>query len=74
MSSEDLKALQKDVRRKKRIASEHAQVLHDLVEDQLPAGYDKLLDVAQQTYEACQAWSEANDKLAAAEGSAEATA
>ena len=70
MTSEEIKALQKDVRRKKRIASEHAQVLHDLVEDQLPAGYDKLLDVAKDTFEACVAWDEANQKLQAAEATA----
>lgn len=70
MSEVDIKALQKDMRRKKRIASEWASQLHDLVEDRLPAAYAELPEMAQSTYEACQAWEEANKKLTEAEGAA----
>lgn len=68
MSEEELKVLQKDMRRKKRIASEWASQLHDLVEDRLPAGYAELPDMAQSTYDACKAWEEASKKLLEAEG------
>ena len=67
MSEEELKALQKDMRRKKRIASEWASQLHDLVEDRLPAGYEEIPAMAQSTYDACKEWEEASKKLAEAE-------
>ena len=68
MNEEELKALQKDVRRKKRIASEWASQLHDLVEDRLPAGFEEIPGIAQSTFDACKAWEEANEKLQQAEG------
>ncbi len=67
MSEGNLKALQKKVRKTKRIASEAAMALHDLVEDELPAGYPRLPQLAQATYEACQAWDEARVALEQAE-------
>jgi hypothetical protein len=70
MSDEDLKALEKAVKKAKRIASERASELHDLVEDRLPAAYEEIPAVAQATYEACQAWAEATAKLKAAEATA----
>ncbi|HCS12905.1 MAG: hypothetical protein COS82_00935 [Zetaproteobacteria bacterium CG06_land_8_20_14_3_00_59_53] len=69
MNEEELKALQKDMRKKKRIASEWASQLHDLVEDRLPAGYQEIPAIAQATFDACKAWEEANNKLVEAEGS-----
>jgi hypothetical protein len=66
--SDDLKALEKDVKRNKRLATEQASILHDLIEDSLPDGYQKLMDIAQATYDACKAWDEANQKLKAAGG------
>lgn len=68
MSEEELKALQKDMRKKKRIASEWASQLHDLVEDRLPAAYEEIPAMAQSTFDACKAWEEASKKLAEAEG------
>jgi hypothetical protein len=70
MSDEDLKALEKAVKKAKRIASERASELHDLVEDRLPAAYEEIPAVAQATYEACQAWADATAKLKAAEATA----
>lgn len=70
MSPEELKTLQKAVNKAKRIATEHASQLHDLVEDKLPAGYQELPAIAQATYDACVAWAEANAKLQAAEATA----
>lgn len=67
MTEEELKALQKDVKKKKRIASEWASQLHDLVEDRLPAAYEEIPDIAQSTFDACKAWKEATEALAAAE-------
>jgi len=66
MSDEELKTLEKEVRKLKRIASEWASQLHDLVEDRLPAGYEEIPGIAQSTYDACKAWADANRKLSQA--------
>lgn len=66
MTEEEIKALDKDVRRLKRIASEWASQMHDLVEDRLPAAYEEIPVIAESTYQACLAWAEANRKLAEA--------
>ena len=63
MSPEELKDLEKEIRKLKRIASEWAGQLHDLVEDRLPAGYQEIPAIAQSTFDACKAWAEANAKL-----------
>ncbi|NVZ09578.1 hypothetical protein HW932_09920 [Allochromatium humboldtianum] len=66
MTPEELKSLEKAVSKAKRIASERASELHDLVEDRLPAAYEELPAIAQATYDACRAWAEANARLKAA--------
>ena len=68
MTPEELKSLEKAVSKAKRIASERASELHDLVEDRLPAAYEELPAIAQATYDACRAWAEANAQLKAAAG------
>ncbi|MCC9608413.1 hypothetical protein LOC68_10405 [Blastopirellula sp. JC732] len=70
LTPEELKALQKEVNKKKRIASEWAGQMHDLAEERLPDGFDEIHTIAQSTYEACVAWKEAADKLQAAESEA----
>lgn len=67
MSEEELKALEKAVKKAKRIASEKASELHDLVEDRLPAAFEELPEISQAAYDACKAWKQANDALAAAQ-------
>jgi hypothetical protein len=67
MTEEELKSLDKEVKKLKRLASEWASQLHDLVEDKLPAGYLEIPGIAQSTYDACQAWAEANARLSAAQ-------
>ncbi|HEX5363251.1 MAG TPA: CCE_0567 family metalloprotein [Gallionella sp.] len=67
MTEEELKTLDKEVKRLKRISSEWASQLHDLVEERLPAGYQEIPGIAQSTYDACRAWEEANIKLMAAQ-------
>lgn len=67
MTPDDIKVLEKAVRKAKRIATEKAGELHDLVEDRLPAGYDALPALAEETYAACKAWAEADQRLRAAE-------
>ena len=67
MSEEELKDLDKEVKKLKRMASEWASQLHDLVEDRLPAGYEEIPGIAQSTYDACKAWADANARLAAAQ-------
>ena len=70
MTDEELKALEKAVKKAKRIASERASELHDLVEDRLPAAYEEIPIIAQTAYDACQAWAEATAKLQAAQATA----
>lgn len=67
MSPDELKALEKELNRRKRIAGEWASQLHDLVEDRLPAAYEELHGLAQSTYEACKAWREVSDQLKTAQ-------
>lgn len=67
MSEDELKELEKEVRKCKRIASEWASQLHDLVEDKLPAAYAELPGIAQSTYDACKTWAEANKAWQAAQ-------
>jgi len=67
MTPEDLKALKKQASKAKRIATEKAGELHDLVEDRLPAGFEDLPAIAEECYAACQAWAKANAEYQAAE-------
>lgn len=67
MNSEDIRQLEKEVKKNKRLASEQAMELHDLIEDRLPDGYQDLMGIAEATYNACKAWDEANQKLIAAQ-------
>ena len=67
MTDEELKALDKEVKKLKRVASEWASQMHDLVEDRLPAAYGEIPDIAQSTFDACQAWADANARLQAAQ-------
>lgn len=70
MTPEELKAMQKAVRKAKRIATEKAGELHDLVEDRLPGAYEEIPGIAQQTYDACKVWADAEAAFQAAESSA----
>ncbi len=63
MEPTDSQALDKEVRKLKRIASEWAGQLHDLVEDRLPAAYEEIPRIAQSTYDACKAWADASARL-----------
>jgi len=65
LTEEEIKNLDKEVKKLKRIASEWASQMHDLVEDRLPAGYLEIPGIAQSTFDACEAWAKANAKLAA---------
>jgi len=67
MTSEELKDLQKAVKKAKRIATERAGELHDLVEDRLPAAYEDIPAFSRATYDACVVWAEATARLKAAE-------
>ena len=67
MSEEQLKKLDKEVRKLKRIAQEWASQLHDLVEDRLPAAFQEIPGISQSTYDACKAWADASARLAAAQ-------
>lgn len=70
MTPEELKVMKKQVSKAKRIATEKAGELHDLVEDSLPAGYEKLPAMAEECYAACQDWAKANAEYQAAEAAA----
>ena len=67
MSDDELKDLEKEVKKLKRIANERASELHDLVEDRLPAAWQDIPGIAEATLEACKAWDEANKRLQAAQ-------
>jgi len=67
MTDDELRDLDREVKKRKRIASEWASKLHDLVEDRLPAGWQEIPEISQGTIEACQAWAEANARLQAAQ-------
>jgi hypothetical protein len=67
MTEDELKNLDREVKKLKRIASEWASQLHDLVEDRLPAGYEDIHPIAQSTYDACKTWADANARLSAAQ-------
>jgi len=67
MTAEELKALDKDVKKAKRIATEWASKMHDLVEDRLPAAYEEIPELAQSTYDACVKWKVAQEKLKVAQ-------
>lgn len=67
MTPEELKKLEKNVKKTKRLASEQAMELHDLIEDRLPGAYTELMDLAQATFDACKAWDEATQALAEAQ-------
>jgi hypothetical protein len=67
MTEDELKALDKEVKKLKRISTEWAGQLHDLVEDKLPAGYLELPGIAQSTFDACEKWAEASARLTAAQ-------
>ncbi|MEJ2645703.1 MAG: CCE_0567 family metalloprotein [Gammaproteobacteria bacterium] len=68
MNAEELKMLEKEVKKRKRVASEWASQLHDLVEDRLPAAFEEIHELADSTYEACKAWKEATERLQQATG------
>ena len=70
MTPEELKSMSKAVKRAKRIATEKAGELHDLVEDRLPAAFEEIPAIAQATYDACKAWKEADAAYKAAEATA----
>jgi len=66
MTDEELKNLDREVKKLKRISTEWAGQLHDLVEDKLPAGYLEIPGIAQSTFDACKTWADANARLQAA--------
>jgi hypothetical protein len=68
MTEEQLKALHKEVSQKKRIASDWAGQIHDLVEDRLLSAYDELPELARRTHQACLDWAEAKARLDQADG------
>ncbi len=72
MTREELQDLQKDVKKAKRIATERAGELHDLVEERLPAAFEEIPYMSQETYDACRVWAEAAARLKAAEAGATA--
>ena len=66
MTDEEMKALEKAVKKAKRIATERAGELHDLVEDRLPAAYLEIPEISQACFDACKAWEDAKNTLEAA--------
>jgi len=67
MTDDELKKLSKEVKKRKRIATEWAAQVHDLVEERLLEDYSSLGELAENTVAACEAWRDAKARLAAAE-------
>ncbi len=63
MSDQTIADLEKAVKRAKRIASERAGELHDLVEERLPAAFEEIPGIAASAYDACRAWAQAEARL-----------
>lgn len=63
MSEDELKALKKDVSTKKRVATEWASQIHDLVEDRFLTAYNELPTLAQHAVAACEEWRQAQARL-----------
>lgn len=74
MNDKEIEALEKQLRRARRIAGEQAMELHDLVEDGLPAAYAKLPALAAATYAACEEWDTLRQTLEQAKQAEERTA
>ncbi|MDC0610939.1 CCE_0567 family metalloprotein [Vibrio sp.] len=71
MNDEELQALRKQVKKAKRISSERAGELHDLVEDRLPKDYRDIPSIAQACFDACKNWEELSEQLKSAEAETE---
>ncbi len=67
MVEADIAGLEKEVSKRKRLASEWAGKMHDLAEERLPEGLEEIHEIAEGTYQACRAWKEAVDALRAAQ-------
>mgnify|MGYP003386196375 FL=1 len=67
MNEEELKALNKQAKRCKRIATEFASEVHDLVEDRLWSDYEMLPEIAEKVRVACIEWKQAKEKFESAE-------
>ncbi len=65
MTTEEIKALEKEVSKLKFKANMKAGEVHDLVEDRLLTDFEDLPKFASEAYEACKAWSEKNKVLQA---------
>ena len=65
MVEEDIKSLEKEVSKRKRLASEWAGRMHDLAEERLPEGFEEIHEIAEGAYNACLAWKEAVEALRA---------
>ncbi|MBM96989.1 MAG: hypothetical protein CMI09_14220 [Oceanospirillaceae bacterium] len=59
MTDEELKALKKAASTKKRIASDLASKIHDLVEDTYWNEYAQLPELAAEAVAACEEWAAA---------------
>lgn len=67
MNEEELKALNKQAKKCKRIATEFASQVHDLVEDRLWSDYEMLPEMAEKVRVACIEWQQAQEKFESAE-------
>ncbi len=62
MTDDELKMLKKEVSSKKRIATDWASKIHDVVEDTLWSDYRNLPELAEQAVAACEEWASAKAK------------
>jgi len=63
MSELEVKELEKAVTKARFALSQKAGLLHDLIEDRLPADYKEIPSYAEAVYKAAQYWDLLNQKL-----------
>ncbi|WPC72712.1 CCE_0567 family metalloprotein [Vibrio porteresiae] len=63
-TEQEKQELTQALKRAKRIASERAGELHDLVEERLPEHYEEIPILAKACYEACLEWAKLKEQLA----------
>lgn len=66
MSEQEIKELEKALGKARFALSQKAGLLHDLIEDRMPAEYKDVPAYAEAVFRAGQEWDELNQKLIAA--------
>lgn len=63
MTTEEIKTLEKEIRKARFSMSQKASELHDLIEDRLLNDFEDIPKFAEATYNACKRWHALNKQL-----------